>query len=106
MNRTFQIRRIRGAAFLILVGVLALLSQWHILGWGQSWPLFLILAGVLMLAERAAWAADLRDQQDAQNFGTNPGNASSPYSASNPSYGSTTGPIQPPPPENMRQEER
>jgi len=100
MNRTFQIRRIRGAAFLILVGVLALLSQWHVLSWGQSWPLFLILAGVLMLAERAAWAADLRDRQDAQNFGADPGN-----SASNPSCGSTTGPIQPPPPENMRQEE-
>lgn len=63
MNRCFQIRRIRGAAFLILIGVLALLNQEHILSWGRSWPLFLILAGVLLLLERAAWAADVRDHQ-------------------------------------------
>jgi hypothetical protein len=30
----------------------------HSSAWGKSWPLFLILAGVLMLAERAALAAE------------------------------------------------
>lgn len=54
MNRYIQIRRLRGPAFLLLVGVIALLNQMDILSWGHAWPLFLILAGVLLLAERAA----------------------------------------------------
>jgi hypothetical protein len=57
MNRYIMIRRLRAPAFLLLIGVLALLAQAHILGWSKSWPLFLILAGVLVLAERAAMAA-------------------------------------------------
>jgi hypothetical protein len=58
MNRYFMIRRLRAPAFLLLIGALALLSQANILGWSKSWPLFLILAGVLLLAERAALAAE------------------------------------------------
>jgi hypothetical protein len=58
MSRYIMIRRLRGPAFLLLVGVNALLAQSHILGWGKSWPFYLILAGVLALAERAALAAD------------------------------------------------
>jgi len=54
MNHYIMIRRLRGPAFLLLVGVLALLNQLDILSWGESWPLFMILAGVLLLAERAA----------------------------------------------------
>ena len=57
MNRYMMIRRLRGPAFLLLVGVLALLNQADILGWGKSWPFFLILAGMLVLAERAALAS-------------------------------------------------
>ena len=58
MNRYILIRRLRGPAFLLLVGALALLNQADILSWGHSWPLFLILAGVMALAERAALATD------------------------------------------------
>ena len=58
MNRYIMIRRLRGPAFLLLVGVIALLAQAHILSWAKSWPLFLILAGVIMLAERAALYAE------------------------------------------------
>jgi Domain of unknown function (DUF5668) len=57
MNTWLLIRRLRGPAFLILVGVTALLNQWDVLSFGRSWPLYLILAGVLGLAERAAIAA-------------------------------------------------
>lgn len=57
MSRYILIRRLRGPAFLLLIGVLALLNQADILTWGKSWPLYLILAGVLLLAERAALAA-------------------------------------------------
>jgi hypothetical protein len=58
MNRYILIRRLRGPAFLLLVGVNALLSQAHILGWGHSWPFYLILAGIFQFAERAALASD------------------------------------------------
>jgi hypothetical protein len=58
MNRYIMIRRLRGPAFLLLVGVDALLAQAHILGWGKTWPFFLILAGVFALAERAAISAE------------------------------------------------
>jgi hypothetical protein len=54
MNHYIMIRRLRGPAFLLLVGTLALLNQANILSWGKSWPFFLILAGVLVLAERLA----------------------------------------------------
>jgi hypothetical protein len=57
MNSWLFIRRLRGPAFIILVGINALLNQWGVLSFGHSWPLYLILAGVLMLAERAAMAA-------------------------------------------------
>lgn len=58
MNRYILIRRLRGPAFLLLVGVIALLAQANIMSWGQCWPFFLILAGVLLLAERAALATE------------------------------------------------
>jgi hypothetical protein len=57
MNAWLFIRRLRGPAFIILVGITALLNQWGVLSFGHSWPLYLILAGVLLLAERAALAA-------------------------------------------------
>jgi hypothetical protein len=54
MTTWLLIRRLRGPAFLILVGITALLNQWGVLSFGRSWPLYLILAGLLGLAERAA----------------------------------------------------
>jgi hypothetical protein len=56
VNTWLFLRRLRGPAFLILFGITALLNQWHVLTFFQSWPLYLILAGVLGLAERAALA--------------------------------------------------
>lgn len=60
MNQYFLIRRLRGPAILLLIGIIALL---HTLGvihgfWHLFWPLLLILLGVLLLAERAALAAE------------------------------------------------
>ena len=57
MNTWLFIRRLRGPAFLILLGITALLNQWGVLSFSRSWPLYLILAGILGLAERAAIAA-------------------------------------------------
>jgi hypothetical protein len=57
VNTWLLIGRLRGPAFLILVGITALLNQWGVLNFSRSWPLYLILAGILGLAERAAIAA-------------------------------------------------
>ncbi|HTW62509.1 MAG TPA: DUF5668 domain-containing protein [Terracidiphilus sp.] len=60
MNRYILIRRLRGPAILLLLGVLALLDEAGVIDhfWGLFWPLLLIMIGVLLLAERAALAMD------------------------------------------------
>jgi hypothetical protein len=60
MSRYIMIRRLRGPAILLLIGVLALLHQMGAVShfWRLFWPLLFILIGVIMLAERAALAAE------------------------------------------------
>ncbi len=55
MNYLFY-RRIRGPVFLLTFGVTAALAVWHVIGFEKSWPLYLIVYGVLRLAEGAALA--------------------------------------------------
>ena len=73
MSRYILIRRLRGPAFLLLLGVNALLAQRGILGWSQSWPFYMILAGVFMLAERAALASEGYPQNSWMGPGAAPG---------------------------------
>jgi hypothetical protein len=56
MTQWLLIRRLRGPAFLLLIGIMAMLHEWTDFGFGRSWPLLLILGGLLALAERAALA--------------------------------------------------
>jgi hypothetical protein len=60
VNRYIFIRRLRGPAILLLIGVLALLHQAGAVQhfWRLFWPLLLIMLGVMMLAERAALETD------------------------------------------------
>ncbi len=85
MNHYVMIHRLRGPAFLLLVGVLALLNQADILSWGKSWPFFLILAGVLALAERAAVATGGGYQQQRSYPGQ-------PYAGQTPGAGPASNP--------------
>ncbi|HWZ50060.1 MAG TPA: hypothetical protein VNW54_01200 [Granulicella sp.] len=48
---------LRGAVWIALVGLLFLLDDLGILSWGHSWPLFIILAGVLAVFKRTAYSA-------------------------------------------------
>jgi hypothetical protein len=57
MNRYILIRRLKGPAILLLIGVIALLHESGVASWGLFVPLLLIMIGVLKLAERAALAA-------------------------------------------------
>jgi hypothetical protein len=49
-------RAARSSLWLVLLGVLFLLSELHILSWHRSWPLIIIAAGVMALLERVAWS--------------------------------------------------
>ncbi len=84
MNQWAMIRRLRGPAYLILTGVLFLLQQWNILSLSKSWPLFLILAGLLRLAERAAWTAELDQQQNQPYASASSWQTSNPYAPAAP----------------------
>ena len=60
MSRYILIRRLRGPAILLLIGILALLHQAGVIDhfWHLFWPLLLIMIGLFMLAERAVLATD------------------------------------------------
>lgn len=113
MNHWYQMRRMRGAVILIMIGVLALLNQWHIMRFDVSWPIILIVLGLLKIAERAAWSADVQAQQ-AQTFV--PGAGFVPPNPANPSYASASSPTlgadqplvqpHPPTPEDFGREDR
>lgn len=48
---------LRGSIWIMLLGVLFLLDSSHILSWGRSWPLFIIVAGVMAVLQRAVFSA-------------------------------------------------
>jgi hypothetical protein len=58
MNRYILIRRLRGPALLLLIGLIALLHSLGVIHsfWHWFWPFLFILLGVLLLAERATLA--------------------------------------------------
>ncbi len=62
MNAYLWIHRAKGPAMLLVFGITALLNEWHVISYGKSWPLYLIVLGVLQLAERAAWSQYVQEQ--------------------------------------------
>ena len=58
MNRYILIRRLKGPAVLLLLGIVALLHQADLVSWKLFVPLLLILLGVLQLAERMSLATE------------------------------------------------
>jgi hypothetical protein len=65
-------RALRGAVWLALVGVLFLLDDFRILTWEHSWPLFIILAGVMVFFQRAAYSQAAALPYNPYPFGTAP----------------------------------
>jgi len=48
------VQALQGSIWVILVGVLFLLDSLRILSWGHSWPLFIIVGGVVIFLQRTA----------------------------------------------------
>lgn len=56
MNQYVFLRRMRGPIFLLTFGVTAILDEYTGIHYTQSWPLYLIVWGVMRLAENALLA--------------------------------------------------
>lgn len=84
------IRRMRGPALLITVGVTALLDQFHILNYGQSWPLYLIVLGLWKLAENHAFSRAMEQGEYEAQRGYGP-----PAWATTPAATGPMGPVGP-----------
>ncbi|MGH9596225.1 MAG: B-box zinc finger protein [Edaphobacter sp.] len=46
---------LRGSVWILLVGLLFLLDTFDILSWGHSWPLFIIVAGLMTIFRRVSY---------------------------------------------------
>ena len=55
--RVRLVRALTGSVWVILVGVIFLLASLNILSWGKSWPLYIIVAGVIAILRRSAYSA-------------------------------------------------
>jgi hypothetical protein len=85
MNQWLLLQRIKGPAFLLMFGVTALLDEFTSVGYSRSWPLYLILWGVLALADRAALA-----QADLEHYAATGVIPGQPYPTSTPAAASTS----------------
>lgn len=54
MMQYLLLRRLLGPLILVTIGIMALLNQFGVLSFGRSWPLILIVVGVVKLAENLA----------------------------------------------------
>ena len=50
-------RALRGSIWIVLIGVLFLLDSLDILSWGHSWPVIIIVAGLMAIFQRASYSA-------------------------------------------------
>lgn len=60
-ERWLLIRRIRGPVYILTAGVLGMFAEWTRWGWGHTWPVWIIVTGLLMFAEHGARSAALAD---------------------------------------------
>lgn len=84
MNRYILIRRLMGPSILLLLGIVALLSEAHVVHFYLFFPLLLILIGVLKLAERAALSSEDGYPMPPQPWGAYPGAPQTPGPAGQP----------------------
>jgi hypothetical protein len=50
-------RALRGSVWIVLIGVLFLLDSFDIISWGHSWPIIIIVAGLMAIFQRASYSA-------------------------------------------------
>ena len=75
------VRALQSSIWVVLVGVLFLLDNLHILSWGRSWPLFIIVGGVMAFVQRSVYSAWGRSTAYTPYVSTPPGAAAPPTPA-------------------------
>jgi Domain of unknown function (DUF5668)/B-box zinc finger len=55
-------RALRGSVWVVLIGVLFLLDSFDILSWGRSWPVIIIVAGLMAIFQRISYSAAIASQ--------------------------------------------
>ena len=80
------IRALRSSVWLFLLGVLFFLDTFNILSWSRSWPLFIIVAGIMALLERSAYTTSV---WQPSNYATEPPAGSTSSATSGPSSNTT-----------------
>jgi hypothetical protein len=109
MNQYLFLRRMRGPIILLTFGITAILDEYAGISYGHSWPLYIIVWGLLKLAENAILAqnppADPAPWPGYQPGYQAPGPAgTTTYSGVAPADVATTTTIVPPP-DNISREE-
>ncbi|HTW48446.1 MAG TPA: hypothetical protein VMD92_10875 [Acidobacteriaceae bacterium] len=87
MNSYLFLRRMRGPIFLLTFGVTAILDVYTNIDYSRSWPLYLIVWGVLKLAENAILAQNPPPPPGTPGYPPYPGQYPGAYSGQYPSYG-------------------
>ena len=72
------VRALRSAIWVTLVGVLFFLDTFNILSWNHSWPLFIIVAGLIAILDRSAANAAASQQFGYANYPPSGSTPSSP----------------------------
>ena len=57
MYRLRLVRAMRGSIWIVVVGLMFLFASFNILSWGRSWPIFIIVAGLIAIIERSVFAS-------------------------------------------------
>jgi hypothetical protein len=92
MNSYLFLRRMRGPIFLLTFGVTAILDVYTNIDYGRSWPLYIIVWGVLKLAENAILAQNPPPPPGMPGYAPYPGANPGQYPAGYPGYGPGSGP--------------
>jgi hypothetical protein len=50
-------RALRGSVWVTLIGVLFLLDSFSIVSWGHSWPIIIIVAGLMLVFQRISYSS-------------------------------------------------
>jgi hypothetical protein len=86
MNSYLFLRRMRGPIFLLTFGVTAILDVYTNIDYARSWPLYIIVWGVLKLAENAILAQAPPPAPGTPGYGPYPGGYPGGYPGTYPGY--------------------
>jgi hypothetical protein len=87
MNSYLFLRRMRGPIFLLTFGVTAILDVYTGIDYTRSWPLYIIVWGVLKLAENAILVQNPPPPPGTPGYGPYPGGYPGTYPGAYAGYG-------------------